>query len=140
MFKNKKFKEVKKLHVNKTLYACIILLLFWSFMHWVVNSSAIPSPFKTIMNFIEIFPGTLALHVLISLGRIIAAILISLVLGSIIGLWIGLSEKADSWVSPLVYILYPLPKIAFLPILMILFGLGETPKILLIVFIIILNL
>ena len=35
------------------------------------------------------------------------------------------------------YILYPLPKVAFLPILMIIFGLGNAPKIMLIVFIII---
>ena len=65
------------------------------------------------------------------------AILISLVAGSLIGLWIGMSKKADELISPVVYILYPIPKIAFLPILMILFGLGNTPKIVLIITIVI---
>jgi NitT/TauT family transport system permease protein len=131
---------MKKLNAflsNKTLYACLAVLLFWYILHLALSSSIIPSPFTTIINFIEIFPGTLSLHLLVSLGRIAAAVMISLLLGSIIGMWIGMSSKADEFLSPVVYILYPLPKIAFLPILMILFGLGDTPKIVLIVIIII---
>lgn len=122
---------------NKTLYAFLTVLFFWYLLHFAVGPSTIPSPYRTIVNFIEIFPGTLCLHLLVSLGRISAAIIISLIFGSIIGLWIGMSKKADALVSPVVYILYPLPKIAFLPILMILFGLGNAPKIMLIVIIII---
>ncbi len=129
-------KKLKVLIYNKTLYAGFIVLVFWYILHFTVSSSAIPSPFKTLINFIEISP-TLSLHLLVSLARISAAIIISLVLGSIIGLWIGMSKRADSWITPIVYILYPLPKIAFLPILMILFGLGNTPKIVLIIIIIV---
>lgn len=122
---------------NKTLYGGFILLLFWYILHLTVSSSAIPSPYVTVLNFIDIFPSTLSIHLLVSLGRISAAILISLLFGTLIGLWIGISKKADEFITPIVYILYPLPKIAFLPILMILFGLGNTPKIVLIVMIII---
>jgi NitT/TauT family transport system permease protein len=130
-------KKLKAILYNKTLYAGCMVLLFWYILHLTVGSSAIPSPYKTILNFIDIFPGTLSLHLLVSLGRISAAVLISLILGSIIGLWTGMSKKADEFITPIVYILYPLPKIAFLPILMILFGLGNTPKIVLIIIIII---
>jgi NitT/TauT family transport system permease protein len=130
-------KIIKAVIHSKTLYGCLAVLLFWYMLHLAVNSPAIPSPYKTALNFFSIFPGTLSLHLAVSLGRIAAAILISLVIGSLIGLWIGINEKADELVSPIVYILYPLPKIAFLPILMILFGLGETPKIVLIIIIII---
>lgn len=130
-------KKLKVLLFNKTLYAVFIVLLFWYVLHLTVGSSAIPSPYITILNFIGIFPATLSLHLLVSLGRILAAVLISLLLGGLIGLWIGLSKKADEFITPIVYILYPLPKIAFLPILMILLGLGNTPKIVLIIIIII---
>jgi NitT/TauT family transport system permease protein len=130
-------KKLKAIIQNKTLYASLVILLFWYMLHLTVDSSAIPSPYKTIVNFAQIFLNTLSLHLLVSLGRISAAVLISLLLGGIIGLWIGMSEKADELVTPIVYILYPLPKIAFLPILMILFGLGNTPKIVLIIIIII---
>ena len=130
-------KNLKVITENKTIYGVLVVLLFWYILHFIVGSSAISSPYETIINFIEIFPGILSLHLLVSLGRISAAILISLVFGSIIGLWIGMNKKADELITPIVYILYPIPKIAFLPILMILFGLGNTPKIVLIVIIII---
>lgn len=130
-------KTLKAIIHNRTLYAGFIILIFWYILHLTVGSFAIPSPYKTIINFFEIFPGTLSFHLLVSLGRISAAVLISLILGSLIGLWIGMSKKADEFITPIVYMLYPLPKIAFLPILMILLGLGNTPKITLIIIIII---
>ncbi|MCD8503284.1 MAG: ABC transporter permease subunit [Bacillaceae bacterium] len=43
-----------------------------------------------------------------------------------------MNDRIDALVSPVIYLLYPVPKIAFLPVLMILFGLGNTPKVLLI--------
>ena len=135
----KKLKAIfaKAVLYNKTLYAGTAILLFWYILHLTVASAAIPSPYKTIVNFIAIFPGTLSLHLAVSLLRISAAVLLSLIVGSLIGLWTGTSEKADAFVTPLVYMLYPLPKIAFLPILMILLGLGNTSKVALIVIIII---
>ena len=130
-------KKLKWIYQFKALYGFIVVLLLWYFLHITVQSNAIPSPFQTILNFIEIFPGELSIHLLVSFLRILVAILISLVAGSLIGLWIGMSKRADELISPVVYILYPIPKIAFLPILMILFGLGNTPKIVLIITIVI---
>lgn len=129
-------KKIKSLFHNNVLYGSLAVILFWYILHLAVNSPAIPSPYKTFLNFIKIFP-VLSAHLLVSLGRISAAVLISLAAGSLIGLWIGINKKADEFISPIVYILYPLPKIAFLPILMVLFGLGNTPKVALIIIIII---
>ncbi|MGL5354280.1 MAG: ABC transporter permease, partial [Clostridium sp.] len=54
-----------------------------------------------------------------------------------LGLWTGINKTLDAIISPVVYILYPLPKIAFLPVFMVLFGLGDTSKIILITTIIV---
>lgn len=121
----------------QTLYGMLAILLFWYVLHISVGSAAIPAPHTAILHFFRIFPRELSRHLLVSLGRISVALLISLVLGGALGLWMGVSERADRWLSPVVYLLYPLPKIAFLPVLMILFGLGETSKIVLIIIIII---
>jgi NitT/TauT family transport system permease protein len=123
--------------IIKTLYAMVAVVLFWYVMHIVMNTSAIPSPYSTIENFLTVFWNTLLPHLFVSFLRILWAILISLILGGFIGLWSGISKRADQFIAPIVYILYPLPKIAFLPILMIIFGLGETPKVALIVIIIV---
>jgi NitT/TauT family transport system permease protein len=48
-----------------------------------------------------------------------------------------MSKKLDDIIAPVIYILYPIPKIAFLPVLMLLFGLGNTSKIILIITIIV---
>lgn len=119
------------------MYASFIVLITWHILHIGLKSSVIPSPFDTVKNFITIFPKVLAPHLLVSLWRITVAVLISLILGTVIGVWTGVSTKVDDFVSPIIYILYPLPKVAFLPVLMILWGLGDLPKIILIVIIII---
>ncbi len=127
----------RRLLANKTLYGVLVIVVAWYVLHFGLRSAAIPSPHETLMNFVMILPGELSLHLLVSLLRITIAIVISLIAGSLIGLWIGMSKKANELISPIVYILYPLPKIAFLPVLMILFGLGNTPKIVLIITIVI---
>lgn len=130
-------KRLRTVLKQKTLYGALIILLAWYLLHMLLNTPAIPSPYKTLVNFCAIFPGTLSLHLLVSLGRITAALVISLILGGLIGLFIGVNQRADALITPIVYMLYPIPKIAFLPILMILLGLGNAPKIVLIVIIII---
>lgn len=122
---------------GRLLYASFCVLAFWTILHLAIGSTVIPSPWLTILTFFQLLPGILSLHLLVSLARVLAALFISLVLGISLGLWIGLNTRIDRWMTPIVYLLYPLPKIAFLPILMILFGLGNAPKIILIVIIII---
>ncbi len=122
---------------NKTLYAMITILIVWYLMYLVVQSPIVPSPYKTIKTFMFLLPHTLAPHLLSSLFRIIIAVIISLVLGIFIGLILGMNPRIDSLISPIIYLLYPVPKIAFLPVLMILFGIGNLSKVILIIIIII---
>jgi len=130
-------KTIEKIIKTKTLYGIITILIIWHVFHITVESNVIPSPYETVRRFIVLFPNTLSMHLLASLGRIMLAIGISIILGVPLGLWIGMNKKADSIISPVIYILYPLPKIAFLPIFMILLGIGNTAKVTLIVTIII---
>lgn len=120
----------------RLIYAVLCVVLIWTILHIAVGKTVIPSPWQTAVNLAALLPE-ISRHLAVSLLRILAALLISTVTGTAIGLWIGLSHKADRLITPIVYLLYPLPKIAFLPILLILFGLGDAPKIILIVIIII---
>ncbi len=127
----------KYIITNRTIYGSIMVILFWYILHYLLQSAVVPSPHQTIYHFFIIFPRILIIHMISSLGRIIAAILISLIFGVIFGLILGMNEYFDSIFTPVVYIVYPIPKIAFLPVLMILLGLGNLPKIILITIIII---
>jgi NitT/TauT family transport system permease protein len=53
-----------------------------------------------------------------------------------LGLASGRSKKLGALVSPFVYILHPLPKVAFLPVIMLFLGLGDPAKVFLIALII----
>ena len=122
---------------NKTLYGALMIIILWYTMHFAIGSAIIPTPHDTFLTFVRLLPQPLLLHLAASLGRILAAVALSLAIGVSMGLWLGINQRADKFFSPMLYILYPLPKIALLPIFMILFGLGNTSKILLIIAILI---
>lgn len=122
---------------NKTLLGSFIVLLMWQVLHMLINSRVVPAPTETIIMFFKLIKGDLLLHVGVSFYRIIVSVTISLLIGVPLGLWISLNKIADAVLSPAVYILYPIPKIAFLPVFMILLGLGDGSKLVLIITIII---
>lgn len=130
-------KTLKNIFRSKTLLGTGIVLISWFVLHLAVRSKIIPGPYETIVEFLKLMAGPLLLHISVSLFRIAAAMAISMGIGIPLGLWMGLSKRADSVISPVTYILYPIPKVAFLPLFMVIFGLGNTSKIILILSIIV---
>lgn len=120
----------------KKVYGIAVILLFWYLMYLVLQTPAIPSPVPTLLYTLT-NATVLVPHLGMSLVRILIAIVVSSIGGLVIGIMMARHKKVDEFLSPIVYILYPVPKIAFLPIFMLLFGLGELPKVLLIISIII---
>jgi NitT/TauT family transport system permease protein len=53
---------------------------------------------------------------------------------AVLGIASGRSPRLDALVSPAIYLLHPVPKAAFLPVIMLFFGLGEVSKIFLLGF------
>jgi NitT/TauT family transport system permease protein len=79
----------------------------------------------------------IAIHSLYSLWRIAAGLFLAVLIGLPLGVIMGYFPKWDRFLSPLLYLTYPIPKIALMPILMLLFGIGEFAKILMIFLIIV---
>lgn len=73
--------------------------------------------------------GRLALDIGASLRRLVVGFVLGAVPGVIIGMVMGLNRWVRATIDPLVAALYPIPKIAILPLLMLLFGLGDGSKI-----------
>lgn len=119
------------------LYGIGIFVVLWYVTGVVVGLPIIPSPVAVLTNLINIFMSKIVIHGLYSLWRIIAGVCLSVVVGIPIGLCMGYFEKWDRVLSPLVYLTYPIPKIALLPIMMLLFGLGDLSKILMLFLIIV---
>lgn len=122
--------------IKQTCLGLFIVWVLWFMLFMLLKTPIIPSPWLTFKNTLRILPELL-LHLAYSFYRIMIALLLSSVFGTGLGLWMATSKKANQIFSPVLYILNPLPKIAFLPIFMVLFGLGEVPKIMVIVSVII---
>lgn len=120
------------------LLGVVSYLICWGFLAFFLQNRAIPSVGSSLQTFWEL-KEQLALHTLASLGRISVAISLSLLLGVPLGIFLGIFPKLNRLLSPLLYFLYPLPKVAFLPVFMILWGLGNFSKILLLLTIIVLQ-
>ena len=80
--------------------------------------------------------GNLGDHAAASASRVLWALAASFAPAAALGLAAGRSRRIDAFVSPIVYILHPLPKVAFLPIILLVFGLGEASKIILVALIV----
>jgi len=69
------------------------------------------------------------MHTLYSVWRLLAGTVLSMTVGTAVGVWIGYCRTPRRILSPLIYALAPVPKIALLPLVMLLFGIGEWAKI-----------
>jgi taurine transport system permease protein len=96
----------------------------------------LPSPAEVFTQFVAVATdgyadGTLYEHVIASLGRIIAALAFAIVLGVPVGLAMGLNRWAKGIFSVPIDLYWGLPPLAYLPLLIIWLGIGETSKIVL---------
>ena len=110
------------------LFAIVFVLAGWHISALVINKPALPTPLETIPVFIK-YATALWPDFQISFFRLVVSLLLGTVLALPIGLFLGRSKRFGALFGPVLYLLYPLPKIVLLPILLALFGLGGAPKI-----------
>jgi len=109
--------------------AVSILVVTWQLAAWVVNRPILPGPVVVLSVFIKELGSGLLDHFLVSLWRVIASTVLAVALGAPAGLVLGQSQKLNNFIAPLIYLLYPIPKIVFLPVILLLLGIGDAPKI-----------
>lgn len=109
--------------------------VLWFVAAWMMDTPALPMPQKVYMNLSKVLSQGFTLHLAASFKRMFWGLIISLMIGGVIGLVMGTSKSMNRMLNPLIYFTYPIPKTALLPIIMILFGLGDGSKITLIVLI-----
>jgi NitT/TauT family transport system permease protein len=122
--------------VKIQLLGFISFLILWEVFHLVLNTHTVPSPMETLA-YMSMVVGILIHHCAASLLRVGAAIGISLLIGVPIGILLGINKLCRKLLSPFLYFIYPIPKIAFLPIFMLLFGLHDKSKVILMIWIIV---
>lgn len=73
--------------------------------------------------------GEIASHLLLTLYRAVSGILIGGSVGLVVGLLMGMSRRLREIADPFVAAIHPIPKIAILPVVMALLGIGDVTRI-----------
>jgi ABC-type nitrate/sulfonate/bicarbonate transport system permease component len=110
----------------------LALFVLWELAaraHWI-DTRFFPAPSSIAGTFgTMIANGTLLSNTLTTLGRLAIGIIVGGVPGLLIGLAMGLYRPVYAIVDPLISATYPIPKSAILPLILLVFGLGEPSKI-----------
>ena len=115
----------------------ILIYLAWHGLSHLLGTNILPDPLKVFARGLEeISTRPFWAHVAASLVRLLAGLFFAFILAVPAGLILGSHEKLDRYFAPLIYLGYPIPKIVLMPIIFVIFGLGDTGKIVLLAMII----
>ncbi|MDQ2822359.1 MAG: ABC transporter permease [Pseudomonadota bacterium] len=130
----------------------VVIIVLWqmsAMLGWV-NPQVLPSPWAVAVKWVEyaspltafdpaagsrlawIFSGELLIDTVTSMYRVVVGFAIGAGLALPIGLWMGSSKRAYAWLNPLMQVLRPIPPIAYIPLAILWFGLGNAPALFLI--------
>lgn len=118
------------------VFSLVCILGLWTMVS-AGNPKLFPSIPETIERFFRLLEKpimkiSLAGHIGVSLQRVLTALVFAAVLGILFGLVTGWMPRVKAALNPLFVILRPIPPIAWIPLIILWFGIGEFPKILLV--------
>ncbi len=122
--------------IKKHLIGNLLLIFVWYLLSFFVGTRFVPYfhvvIFEILSNFLELLP-----HFMATLLRLLIGYTIALFFGILIGVKMGFNSKFDNLMSPIIASLNPIPKSALVPVFLIVFGLGNLARVMIVVFIII---
>ena len=124
----------------KWILSAISITLF--FVGWYVYgmNSRVPTPIETVKMLVEMFErkrvgsASLTVHILSSMKRITLGFLFSCVLGIVLGLLMGWIKTFRAIFKPIFEMIRPVPGLAWIPLFILWFGIGDKTNIIMIVF------
>jgi ABC-type nitrate/sulfonate/bicarbonate transport system permease component len=111
------------------------LMLAWELaaQGGLIDTRFFPAPSSIIATLVRMAgSGELLDNVLISLQRIVLGFLLGGVPAIVIGIAMGISRPMRALVDPLIVATYPIPKSSLLPLILLIFGLGEMSKVMMV--------
>ncbi len=139
---NMSIAEIREYRLNilyKLLPVVSILLLIGVWLMASSGAGDFPSPPEVWERTVRLFTNpikklSLVGHVLVSLKRIGLALAFDWTFGIAFGILIGWSPRAKAFFGPLFNAFRAVPPLAWIPLITLWFGIGETPKILIVIF------
>jgi len=109
--------------------ACLGLLAVWQAASLVLNNDSFPTAIEAIRAIPSILGDKEALiNILASLRRMAIGFGVAVAMSIPLGLMMGRSRTVASFFNPLLMVIYPVPKAALMPIIMLWLGVGDIAK------------
>jgi ABC-type nitrate/sulfonate/bicarbonate transport system permease component len=116
-------------------FAVFIGLWYLAFL-WNANPLQLPSPLRVWSALVDLAAsGEVLEHAAISTARLAVALAVALLLAVPLGFVMGLSAAANDFVDPLVELLRPISGIAWIPLALFIFGVGDTLPVFIMVYV-----
>jgi NitT/TauT family transport system permease protein len=111
------------------LFACIGLLCAWQIASTIMHTDSFPTALEAIRAIPSILGDREALvNIGASLRRMAVGLSLAVVLAIPLGLLMGRSRSVASFFNPLLMVIYPVPKAALMPVIMLWLGVGDLSK------------
>lgn len=124
----------KKKKIIYSIFSLLIFIGLWQFITtFTVAKDTTPPPIEVIQFLINGFRTnigeyTLLGHILISLRRVLTGFGVGTILGVIMGISMGINRTTKAILSPFFEVFRQVPPIAWIPLAILWFGIGEFPK------------
>lgn len=125
----------KILPLKNIVISLALLLIVWQLVFWVsdVNAALFPSPLQAFNALTEMVSnGILFTHIGASMYRFAAGYVSSVIIAVLLGLILGRIPKAFQYINPAVQLLRPISPMAWMPFIVLWFGIGDIPAIVII--------
>lgn len=109
----------------------LVLMAAWELLvrSGVEMGLFLPAPSRIAEALLRIvLDGTLFVHLASTMLRIVTGLLIGGSVGLLLGIAMGTSTRLRQLIDPIVAALHPIPRLAFFPLLIVAFGIGEVSK------------
>ena len=107
------------------------LIIIWQIllMAGIGDRRFIPAPSDIAQRFVKLAgSGELEWHVAVTLYRVVLGYIIGAVPAVAVGLLMAMFKPVRIFVDPLIAALFPIPKIALMPLLLLAFGFGDARR------------
>jgi len=113
-----------------TLVIVAVLLAVWQILHRIAGATALPAPLATLSYLMHMVPTErFAENAAATVEAFSFALLLAYALGLAIGVWMGAHRLSGAVGEPILVAIYSLPKIVLYPVVLLIFGLGISGKV-----------